>query len=72
MLLDLACVWRIDKARSLMIGDRETDLQAARTAGIHGELLPNGERLDAFVQPLLCREDRDGLDLAYKNVLRKS
>jgi D-glycero-D-manno-heptose 1,7-bisphosphate phosphatase len=40
--------WRVDRARSILIGDRETDIAAARSAGIDGHLFA-GDRLDTFI-----------------------
>jgi D-glycero-D-manno-heptose 1,7-bisphosphate phosphatase len=52
MLLDLIRVWELDPARCVMIGDQQTDLEAARVAGVHGHLFSRGD-LMAFVGPLL-------------------
>jgi D-glycero-D-manno-heptose 1,7-bisphosphate phosphatase len=58
MILDLIEHWPIDLERSLLIGDSETDLEAARRAGVAGALFCGG-RLDEFVAAQLAdREDQ--------------
>jgi D-glycero-D-manno-heptose 1,7-bisphosphate phosphatase len=51
MLLRAMADWSIDPARALMIGDKESDLEAARRAGITGVLFPGGD-LSAFLAGL--------------------
>jgi D-glycero-D-manno-heptose 1,7-bisphosphate phosphatase len=42
MLLDLAKQWPIDMERSIMIGDKHIDMQAAASAGVNGKLFKGG------------------------------
>lgn len=51
MLLRAIAEHGIDRARSLMIGDQPTDVEAARRAGVSGHLFEGGD-LDVFVQGL--------------------
>ena len=49
MLQDLISSWSVDKDNSLLIGDKETDLQAARNIQIEA-LFFEGGNLEEFVQ----------------------
>lgn len=52
MILRAAADYDIDLSRSFMIGDRQSDLEAARRAGIPGFLFETGN-LDTFVRDLI-------------------
>jgi D-glycero-D-manno-heptose 1,7-bisphosphate phosphatase len=52
MILRAIADLQLDPARSILIGDRDSDLQAAARAGVHGHLFSGGD-LDGFVAALL-------------------
>lgn len=55
MVLDLMSHWEIDKARSFLIGDKQSDLEAAARAGIAGHLYTGGS-LAKFVTSIITVE----------------
>ena len=52
MLLDLMRAWPVTQADSLVVGDKNSDIEAARAAGLRG-LLYRGGDLDEFLAPHL-------------------
>jgi D-glycero-D-manno-heptose 1,7-bisphosphate phosphatase len=68
MILELLEKWGVESRRSLLIGDKESDLRAAEAAGVAGHLYYGGDLLE-FVAPLISelksREDVRIADLPH-------
>jgi D-glycero-D-manno-heptose 1,7-bisphosphate phosphatase len=71
MIMDLMRAWRIDPARSLLIGDKESDCVAAATAGIRAYMFRGGDlsselrhAMDDQVGALAFLKDRERHALA--------
>ena len=58
MLLDLMHAWPVDPSRSIMIGDRETDAEAGRRAGLSSYCLRAGETLAGVLDAGLIADIR--------------
>jgi D-glycero-D-manno-heptose 1,7-bisphosphate phosphatase len=52
MILDILDRWPVERARSMLIGDKPGDLAAGEAAGIRSFLFPGGNLCD-FLKPLL-------------------
>jgi D-glycero-D-manno-heptose 1,7-bisphosphate phosphatase len=52
MILDLVEAWPIDRERSLLFGDQESDCAAARAAGIQPFLFTGGNLRDFVAECL--------------------
>lgn len=55
MLIDLMEHWPVVREMSLMVGDKESDIAAGRSAGVDAVRFGGGD-LDAFLAPLLLAE----------------
>jgi D-glycero-D-manno-heptose 1,7-bisphosphate phosphatase len=55
MLLDLMEAWPVKRSGSFVVGDRESDMQAAEAAGVGGFLFSGGN-LDRFIMNCLASD----------------
>jgi D-glycero-D-manno-heptose 1,7-bisphosphate phosphatase len=60
MILSLMADWQLKPVQCLLVGDQSTDQEAARAAGIRGEMFPGGNLLE-FIRPLLTGGRGEGL-----------
>lgn len=59
MILDLFKRFPVERNKSIVIGDKQSDMEAARSAGIEGHLF-QGCNLADFIRPLLPDARREG------------
>ena len=57
MIIDLAQRFHVDMSRSMVIGDKASDMAAAQAAGIAGHLFEGGN-LEVFVKRRLLQDGR--------------
>ena len=55
MICNLVARWRVDADRSLVIGDKQSDMDAAAGAGVRGKMFAGGD-LAAFLAAALDAE----------------
>jgi D-glycero-D-manno-heptose 1,7-bisphosphate phosphatase len=60
MIFEAARVLQIDLQRSIFIGDKESDMEAAAAAGVRGELF-RGDNLDQFLAEILYKSSPSDL-----------
>ena len=53
LLFDLADKWQIDLGRSVMVGDRDSDVEAGQRAGCHSYLF-DGDDLHQLAQQIIA------------------
>jgi D-glycero-D-manno-heptose 1,7-bisphosphate phosphatase len=54
MINDLLASWPVEKRRSFLVGDKPSDVEAARAAGISGHLIGNSENLLEVTKGLIA------------------
>jgi D-glycero-D-manno-heptose 1,7-bisphosphate phosphatase len=52
MIQNLLAHWNVKAGRCILVGDKKSDIEAARAAGLQGKLFPGGNLLE-FLEPLV-------------------
>lgn len=55
LLLQAIAEWPVELGRSFMVGDKDTDMEAAAAAGVAGTLIRDHDRLEPLVATLIAR-----------------